>query len=184
MREKLLDVAEQLVQDRGLNAVSFQNLADAVGLSKPSVFHHFANKGALAEALLERCRTHYGAEYDAIVSDDANAVDKLNRIAALYADGVESGQLCLLGVLGHGVATLPAEVQQDLRLKIAGAVDRFSRVFEQGRREKSLRFEGTPEAAAAAFLGMLQGLQVLARAQGDPAAVTEAAATYIQAISK
>ncbi|MEM8885435.1 MAG: TetR/AcrR family transcriptional regulator [Planctomycetota bacterium] len=183
MREDLLDVAERMVQDRGLNAVSFQHLADAVGLSKPSVFHHFPNKGALAQALLERCRTHYGEAYDGIVSDETGAVDKLNRIAALYAEGVESGQLCLLGVLGHGVATLPDETQQDLRLKIAGAVDRFSRVFEQGRREASLRFEGTPEAAAEAFLGMLQGLQILARAQGNPASVTAAAQIYIQAIS-
>ena len=173
-----------MVQDRGLNAVSFQHLANAVGLSKPSVFHHFPNKGALAQALLERCRTHYGAEYDEIVADDAGAVEKLNRIAQLYADGVDSGQVCLLGVLGHGVATLPAIVQEDLRLKIAGAVDRFSRVFEQGRREGSLQFEGSPETAASAFLGMLQGLQVLARAERNPGAVTDAANTYIQAISR
>ena len=36
-----------MVQDRGLNAVSFQDLADAVGLRKPSVFHHFRNKEEL-----------------------------------------------------------------------------------------------------------------------------------------
>ena len=30
MREQLLDAAEKMVQERGLNAVSFQQLADAV----------------------------------------------------------------------------------------------------------------------------------------------------------
>ena len=40
-----------MVQDRGLNAVSFQDLADAVGLRKPSVFHHFKNKEELYASL-------------------------------------------------------------------------------------------------------------------------------------
>ena len=54
MRETILDAAQALVQDRGLNAVSFQDLADAVGLKKPSLFHHFRSKDALAAALMER----------------------------------------------------------------------------------------------------------------------------------
>ena len=51
MRERVLDAAEEMVQERGLAAVSVQQLADAVGLSNASVFHHVPNKQAVAEAL-------------------------------------------------------------------------------------------------------------------------------------
>lgn len=44
MRDKLLDYAEKTAQGKGLEAISFQQLADAVGLSKANVFHHFKNK--------------------------------------------------------------------------------------------------------------------------------------------
>ena len=49
-REDLLDVAQDLVQKRGLNAVSFQDLSDAVGIRKASVHHHFGNKAVMVQA--------------------------------------------------------------------------------------------------------------------------------------
>ena len=77
MRERVLEAAERMAQERGLSAVSFQQLADEVGLSKPSVFHHFANKEALAKALVERCQTKYGAQYGEVIDADRTAPEKL-----------------------------------------------------------------------------------------------------------
>ena len=38
MKEKILDAAEKMVQDRGLNAVSFRDLAEAVGAKQGNDF--------------------------------------------------------------------------------------------------------------------------------------------------
>ena len=67
MREQILDAAEQLVQTRGLSAVSFQELADAVGLRKPSLFHHIKNKDELGRLLIQRCGTKHGPRYVAVI---------------------------------------------------------------------------------------------------------------------
>lgn len=182
MRDRILEKAEQMVQDRGIDAVSFQDLADAVGLSKASVFHHFKNREALAQALIEQCRTAYGAVYDEIVGRDISAPDKLRAIAEMFEQTTEKGRICLLGALGSSVATLPSSAQQNLRLSVATTVDRFTRVFEQGRREGSLEFEGTPEQGATGFLALLQGLQMLTRARGDQAVFAGAAESYIETI--
>lgn len=182
MRDRVLDAAEQLVQERGLTAVSFQQLADAVGLSKPTIFHHFKNKEELAQALVERCQSKYGVEYGAIIDDDAPAPQKLRRIAASFEEGLEQKRLCLLSSLGQSTPTLSDAVQDDLRLSATRAIDRFARVFEQGQRDGSLRFEGTPPDAAAAFLALLQGLQVLARAKRDHNLFRRAVASYIASL--
>ena len=182
MREKVLDHAEQMVQEGGLSAVSFQKLADAVGLSKPSVFHHFPNKEALAKALVERCQTKYGAEYGAVIESDASAPEKLQGIADIFEQGLHDNRLCLLNSLGQSVHSLSDEVQDDLRLSASLAIDRYARVFEQGKREKTLKFEGDPVDAAAAFLALLEGLQVLARAKRDFGIFTRAAKSYIDSI--
>ena len=183
MREKLLDAAEQMVQDRGLNAVSFQQLADAVGLSKPTVFHHFHSKEDLAQALVDRCRGKYGDLYGRVVDSDLTAPEKLRQIAGIFESGLKEGHLCLLGALGNSIATLPKPVQENLHSAAAGAINRFSDVFEQGKNDGSLRFAGTAEDAAMSFLAMLQGLQVLARAEGDHAAFGRAAAAYVSTLA-
>lgn len=183
MREQILDAAEVMVQDRGLNAVSFQHLADAVGLSKPSVFHHFRNKEVLAKALVDRCQTKYGTEYLEVIAKEISAPEKLQAIADLFEEGLKDGRLCLLGTLSNSVTTLSEPVSEELRLGIEATVARFARVFEQGRQEGSLRFEGSPEDASAAFLAMIEGLQVLARARGNADMFTRAASGYIQSFT-
>lgn len=183
MRERLLEAAEAMVQDRGLSAVSFQQLADAVGLSKPSVFHHFATKEALAKALVERCQTKYGAEYGRVIDADLPAPEKLRGIADVFERGLRDNRLCLLNALGQSAMTLSDAVRDDLRLSVTQSIDRYARVFEQGRREGTLLVEASPPDAAAAFLALLEGLQVLARAKRDHALFARAMRSYIDAVT-
>jgi TetR/AcrR family transcriptional repressor of nem operon len=183
MKTKILDAAEQMVQDRGLNAVSFQDLADAVGLRKPSVFHHFRNKEELTLALIDRCATKHGPQYTEVVAKDISAPDKLRQIAKIFDYGLENRRPCLLAALGSSINTMPANAVEELHATAQGAVERFAVVFEQGRRDGTLKFEGEPELAAMAFFAMLQGLQVLSRAKNDPAAFGKAASAYIDSIT-
>ena len=84
MREEILQAAEQMVQDRGLEAVSFQQLADAVGLSKATVFHHFRSKDVLTSALIERCHSTDYEQYTQVLQRKKTAPKKLRRIAKIY----------------------------------------------------------------------------------------------------
>ncbi|MEM6506403.1 MAG: TetR/AcrR family transcriptional regulator [Planctomycetota bacterium] len=182
MQERILDAAEKMVQERGLSAVSFQQLADAVGLSKPSVFHHYPNKEALASALVSRCQTKYGREYGEVIDAQTDAPDKLRKIAKIFEQGLIDDRLCLLNSLGQSVATLTPAVQDDLRLSVSQSIDRYARVFEQGIREGTLKFDGSAEDAAAGFLALVEGLQVLSRAKRDFKLFKRATDSYINSI--
>lgn len=56
-REKLLDCAEELFAERGLDAVSLRSINALAGLSAAALHYHFGSKQALLEALLERRMT-------------------------------------------------------------------------------------------------------------------------------
>lgn len=183
MRDKILDAAESLVQSRGLNAVTFQDLADAVGLRKPSLFHHVKNKEELTLALIERCSTKHGPKYEAIVEKDTLAPAKLREIAKLFEDGVKQERPCLLAALEGGMDSLSDTAVNALGKAAEGAIGRFERVFAQGRKEGSLEFSGDTKHAAMAFYAMLQGLQSLCRAKGEFRTFKKAASTYIDAIA-
>ena len=53
-REKILDVAEARFAQRGYSGVGLREVADAAGLGKSSLFHHFPTKASLYGAVLER----------------------------------------------------------------------------------------------------------------------------------
>jgi AcrR family transcriptional regulator len=53
-REKILDVAEARFAQRGYAGVGLREVAEAAGLGKSSLFHHFPNKAALYAAVLGR----------------------------------------------------------------------------------------------------------------------------------
>jgi TetR/AcrR family transcriptional repressor of nem operon len=184
MKQKILEVAEQMVQDRGLNAVSFQDLADAVGLRKPSVFHHFKNKEELTLALIDRCTTKHGPQYAKVIASDNSAPQKLRLIAKIFEDGLINRRPCLMAALGAGINTMPVNAVEELHTSAQAAVERFAEVFEQGRRDGTLTFEGESELAAMSFFAMLQGLQILARAKNDSSAFSKAASTYIDSLAK
>lgn len=185
MRETVLDAAQELVQDRGLNGVSFQDIADKVGLKKPSLFHHFRSKDELAHALMERCRTSYGERYaEVLATDGLSEPDRLKEIARLFEEGLRTRHLCLLGALSNDSGAFSEELKADLSETATGSIDRYAVLFEEGRNAETLQFEGTPQEAASSFLAMLQGLQILARAKGDSELLYPAALSYIDSISK
>ena len=51
-KQKILDTARGLFNERGYNAVSLQDIADALNISKGNLTYHFGKKEELMEALL------------------------------------------------------------------------------------------------------------------------------------
>lgn len=183
MRENLLDTAEKMIQERGLNAVSFQHLADAVGLRKPSVFHHFKNKEALVEALIERCRSSYRQRYEGVIDSDGRAPEKLTALGEIFSQSNDQGRMCMLGSLSVSSSSLSKTNRTKLGRAANETIRIFAEVFKQGRDEGSLEFVGQEEDAATSFLAMLQGLQAISRATGDKKSLLKAVASYVASLS-
>jgi TetR/AcrR family transcriptional regulator, transcriptional repressor for nem operon len=57
-RERILEVAESAVLAKGFAATSIEEIITAVGITKSGFFYHFADKGDLAKALLQRYIDH------------------------------------------------------------------------------------------------------------------------------
>jgi len=54
-RERILDVAEASVLEKGFAATSIEEVIAAVGITKSGFFYHFKDKNELAKALRMRC---------------------------------------------------------------------------------------------------------------------------------
>jgi AcrR family transcriptional regulator len=62
-REQILDAALEILSAHGYTGATLQQIADAVGMSKPGVLHHFGSRDALFTAVLAKRDKINAAEF-------------------------------------------------------------------------------------------------------------------------
>ncbi|CAM3419588.1 MULTISPECIES: TetR/AcrR family transcriptional regulator [Psychrobacter] len=70
VRRALLDQAARITLEQGLSKVTFQAVADAVGVTKGGVMHHFATKNALILEVFHDAMAKFEAEVDTAMAKD------------------------------------------------------------------------------------------------------------------
>jgi TetR/AcrR family transcriptional repressor of nem operon len=164
--DRILNVAEKLVQLRGYNAFSYQDVSRAVGIQKASLHYHFATKADLGAALVTRYRQSFLDALAGIENDESRAVDRLERYAELYASVLRKKRMCMCGMLATDAATLPKPLRESVAAFFEENAGWLARVLEDGRKQRELAFEGTAASMAAFFVSSLEGAMLLAHGSG------------------
>jgi TetR/AcrR family transcriptional repressor of nem operon len=172
---RVMDAAEALVQQRGYGGFSFDDVAQVVGIRKPSVHHHFRTKADLVAALARR----YGERFEsALAAIDFARRDPLARLkayvnlfAATYA---QDGRLCVCGMLGAEADALPADVTDAVADFFQLNLTWLAAAFRDAQRSGQLSSAQRAKALAELMLSTLEGAMVVGRGVrggGGPAAV-------------
>lgn len=150
---RILDAALRVFADHGYTAATMDLIADAAGLTKPTLYQYFPSKDKLFTAMLTVPRERM---LDAFEGDAARVlVDQLYEFAWTYADTVMQPEFLSLARLIIGEAQRFPEIGTTYQ---ASGPDRLLQgliVFmEAQRRAGRLRFED-PELAAQDFWGLI-----------------------------
>ncbi|WP_416408866.1 TetR/AcrR family transcriptional regulator [Agrobacterium rosae] len=88
VRRNLMDCAARLAAEQGFSAVSIQAIASAAGVTKGGLFHHFASKQALLEAVVGDLLAKLDEDIDALISQDCEDYGCFTRayVNAFFAD--------------------------------------------------------------------------------------------------
>jgi len=181
--EHILDVAERLAQTRGYNGFSYADIAAEVGITKASLHYHFATKADLGRALVRRYTDTFQAALAGIGDSSDTAPSKLERYSRIYRQVLGADRMCLCGMFAAEYATLPGAMQQELRRFFDENELWLMRVLEDGRRDGTLQFEGTPRDIAGMLTGALEGAMLLARSYGDNARFSAAIAQLLTTLA-
>jgi TetR/AcrR family transcriptional regulator len=84
-RSKILACAIDLFSSRGYDAVGVQEVADAAGLKKPTLYHYFGSKSGLLKTVLDETFVELFAALEK-VEYNRDVVTPLETIAKLYFD--------------------------------------------------------------------------------------------------
>ena len=99
-RDTFLDAAQGLIQAKGYEQMSIQDVLDAVGTSKGAFYHYFDSKAALLEAVIARMVTMATAELEPLLADpNRTALEKYNGMFQGIASWKTQRRDLLLAVL-------------------------------------------------------------------------------------
>jgi len=147
--EKILEVAEALYARRGFAGVGMRELAEAAGLGKSSLFHHFRSKVQLYLAVVERVLARVEERVQPILTAHAPAAERLDRwIDALvdaFAEQPASARLLLRALFEEDefdAADWPEGQAAERRL--ANVLDGITRLLQQGMRAGEFRAASAP----------------------------------------
>jgi TetR/AcrR family transcriptional regulator, transcriptional repressor for nem operon len=167
--EQILDLAESLIQSRGYNSFSYQDISEALGVTKASIHYHFAAKADLGIAVVDRYVERFAAALEDISRDQTRtSLELLDFYAQPFLKLAETpDKVCLSGALAGEMLALPPE----MRLRI----DRFFRdhhawltgIFERGTARGDIVLAATPAETARLVFGALQGALLVKRTTGD-----------------
>lgn len=165
----ILDVAQELFQTRGYNGISYQDIADRVGIRKASIHHHFPAKADLAAALVRRYRGQW-ARFLADIDDEANDPRlKLDCYLEPFRATARTGdRACLCGVLGAEFASLAPTVQAEVKQFFRDNEEWLTRLLADGSRQRRFHFAGDPASEAGVLFACLEGALLVSRACADP----------------
>lgn len=79
-RDEILEAAGQLFADKGVVATTVREIADSVGILSGSLYHHFASKDEILEALITTYLDDILARYEEVAAADVAPGEKLRRL--------------------------------------------------------------------------------------------------------
>jgi AcrR family transcriptional regulator len=159
-RDAFLDVAQGLVETKGYEAMSIQDVLDALEVSKGAFYHYFDSKQALLEAVVERFADGAMATMAPILSDPKlAALEKLERVFAGIAGWKAERKELVLAIIEVWNSDSNAIVREKLRrMTMRLMVPLLSAVIRQGLKEGVFKVASADETATV-LMSIMLGFQ-------------------------
>ena len=167
-RERIVERAAELFADRGIAAVSVDEVLAAAGAGKGQFYHYFRGRDELAAAAVGfRCAQVVAGLTGAL--GDVSSLRDLEQALAGFMSGFEQQ-----GMPGCPIGTLSTEVagrNEEARVQAAAGFDAWEKllagVLERMREGGELRADADPAVLATGLLASIEGGMVLSQARQD-----------------
>lgn len=185
-REEIIRVTLDLAAKQGVDDVTTQDMAQAMGVTQGAVFRHFPSKDAIWLAVMQWVRERLLAVLGAAAASGRDPLDALERMFFAHIEFIAAHPAIprvLMSEHLHGrggaLRRLVTEIMLSYEAKISG-------LLEAARVQGLARPDLDPHAAATLYIGMIQGLVLQASILRDQRTLSKEAVrtfpVYLQAV--
>ena len=157
-RDKIVEAAGVLFAKRGYAGVGMSEIAEAVGLSKSTLFHHFATKAQLHAAVADRILAEIEAGVTRALAAGGTAVERLDRwldtIGDLLGTHPTYARLLLRSLFEDDELSGTLAEERSANERLARIIGSASALLREGMGNGSLRAASIPHTLQS-VIGML-----------------------------
>ena len=167
--DAILACARKLIVSGGYNGFSYADIAEVVGIRKPSIQHHFPTKVDLVTALLADYRREAEAGFEKLAAAIADPFEQLRAYIQYWSSCITdaSAPFCVCAMLASELPALPGEVALAVRAHFRFLSAWVTSVLERGVQLGAISLQYPARVEAEAFMATVHGAMLSARAYGD-----------------
>ena len=170
--EAALQKAMEVFWAKGYTATSIQDLVEATGLQRGSLYGAFGDKHGLYLAALDAYLAGGTANFESMLDGGADPLDAVRNMVRTVADQATGPRAALGCMVANTCSELAPhdEVARDRVQAFAESVrSRFARALRAAQEHGSFSRDRDAEAVAAHIHCTLQGLALMGKSDTDPA---------------
>ena len=160
-RRQIIDAARDLITSKGMESVTIDAIAEAVGVTEGTIYRHFQSKREILSLLIDDIEESLMGTLRDAREDGAPARENLERILEAHLSDVEGRGAVSFIIISEATGFDGIGLQSRVALMLTHYLEFLQEVLEDGKREGSIRPDVDVQAAATAFLGLVQSTATL-----------------------
>jgi TetR/AcrR family transcriptional repressor of nem operon len=167
--ERILQTAKGLMTSLGYSAFSYADISEAVQISKASIHHHFPTKAQLVVSVLRAHRAKMMEGLQFLTQQVADPFGRLQGYVSHWEGCIRRNNepFCIAALLAAELPSLPDEVRSEIKQHFLELSGWIRKTLEDGVQKKALTLHGSSEDEAQAFMAVVHGGMLSARALGS-----------------
>jgi len=157
-REHVLENVIKLFHEKGYNATSMQDLVDATGLNRSSIYNSFGNKKELYQESLRVYRATARKSIQKVLIHSTDPKESIRKIFATSPDIKING--CFISNCTTEMANQDVEIKSFLVNNLEHMQELFEELIVKGQSEGTINTYKSAKAYAMYLFTSLQGIRI------------------------
>lgn len=157
-QEEIIKAAVELAGEHGVDNVTTQDMANAVGITQGAIFRHFPSKDMIWLAVVHWVRGRLMSVVDLAASQGSDPLDSLEKMFFAHLGFVEKFPAIPKLVFTDQLLKKNPKIRQLVRGILADYEEKVCRLLNQAKAQHLVRQDLDEHSAAAMFIGLIQGL--------------------------
>ena len=170
-RDLILENAKHAFWLKGYNGTSMQDLVDATGLNRSSIYNSFGSKMELYHTVLKKYQTDSGSLFDKAQRKNRNAIETIGLIFLYVLEDVmedEDRKGCMMINCYTEMGNQDLQLRSLLESNNERLIGIFTNLVEQGQKDGSIRKNEDSRFLAHYLVNAFQGFRITGMNTTEP----------------